>query len=462
MHSTVPPLGRWPSAPRVVAFGVLALAAGSLAGCAVSSAERPGNAAASLERYAVHRSPHPGGHELESGRRAPAEVASDDLWQRLSSSFAIGDNQHSEVDRELERWMRWPRTLSEASARAEPFLHYVVEEIERRGLPGELALVPFVETGFRLTARSHRDATGLWQIMPATGERFGLAQSWWYDGRQDFIASTHAAMDYLSFLYRRFKGDPLLTLAAYNAGEGRVDAARARNRSAGRGEDFWSLSLPTETESYVPRILALARIVGDPARYGVTLTPIPNRPLLATVATGGQIELAVAAELAELPAEDLRQLNPGHLRWATAPDGPHLLVVPEDKARVLQAGLASLPASQRVRWRAHRVSGGDTLYGLSRRYGVTPAVLRHANGLGSDRIRVGQTLRLPMAGTTALAESARAARPGRSRKLYVVRPGDNLWSIGRRFGVSHRQIARWNDLRPQAVIRPGKRLVIWA
>jgi len=378
-----------------------------------------------------------------------------DLWQRLRQGFEIKDVQHSSVERELARWMSWPATINEASVRAGPFFYHVVEETERRSLPAEFALVPFVETGFHLTARSHRNAVGLWQIMPATGQRFGLGRNWWYDGRQDFLASTNAALEYLSYLYQRFDGDPLLALAAYNAGEGRIDAARTQNRNKGRGQDFWSLSLPSETRSYVPRVLALAQIIDQPERYGVQLAPIANRPVLVSVETGGQIELAVAAELAELDADQLRMLNPGYLRWATAPEGPHLLIVPELSAQALQAGLEALPTSSRVRWDSHRVARGDTLWDLSRHYGVSTAVLRQTNGLRGDRIRVGQTLLVPRGPGEAVGTD-------KSKQIYVVRRGDSLWSIARRFGVSHRQIATWNGLRVNATIRPGKRLLIWA
>lgn len=421
-----------------------------LSGCATLGIPVPEDGAkadATAPRYSTHlltvtRNPHPSAAEVQG------------LWQRLRRGFEIRDVQHSAVERELARWMRWPITITQASERARPFLYHVVEETERRELPAEFALVPFVETGFQLTARSHRNAVGLWQIMPATGKRFGLGRNWWYDGRQDFLASTDAALEYLNYLYRRFDGDPLLALAAYNAGEGRVDAARTQNRNRGRDQDFWSLSLPSETRRYVPRVLALAQIIDQPERYQVQLAPIANRPVLVSVETGGQIELAVAAELADLDMNQLRRLNPGYLRWATAPEGPHVLVVPTAAAAALEAGLDSLPESSRIRWDSHRVARGDTLWGLSRRYGVSTAILRQTNGLRGDRIRLGQTLLVPHAPTEAAADD-------KSKQIYVVRRGDSLWSIARRFGVSYRQIASWNGLHVNATIRPGERLLIW-
>jgi membrane-bound lytic murein transglycosylase D len=435
----------------VSAIAVLAAVA-LLPGCASIPADQAENELRGKGGYALQRSPH----ALEGGRTSPQTPHTDDLWLRLRGSFRIVDVHHSAVDREIDRWSRWPRTISDASARATPFLYHVVDEINRRGLPGEFALVPFVETGFRLTARSPRGASGLWQFMPATGRRFGLQSSWWYDGRRDFLASTRAAVDYLAYLYRRFNEDALLTLAAYNAGEGRVDAARTRNRNVGSGVDYWSLALPAETRVYVPRVLALARVLEDPSRYGIALSPVANRPVLTTVDTGGQIEFAVVAELAQLPTEQLRELNPGHLRWATAPDGPHVLVLPEQKAKDLEVALSKLPASERVRWTNHRVVAGDTLWELSRSYGISTSLLKQSNGLLGDRIRLGQNLLVPL-------EPAGGASPAlavQSQFVYVVRPGDNLWKIARQFGVSHRAIARWNDRHPREILRPGEKLLI--
>lgn len=370
----------------------------------------------------------------------------------------------------LQQYRRHPDYLQRVVVRAKPYLHFILDEIDQRGLPTELALLPIVESAYMPFAYSQGRAAGLWQFTPSTGRLYGLRQDWWYDGRRDIYASTQAALDYLKGLQTRFQGDWLLALAAYNAGPGRIDRAMARNRRQGRPTDYWALDLPRETRRYVPKLLALKRIFADPEHYGLALEPLPNVRLIAVVDTRSQIDLALAAELAEMDIDEMYRFNPGFNRWATAPGGPHRLLVPVDKAKAFGQRLAQYPPEARVSWLRHKVEPGQTLSHIARRYHTTVALLRHTNKLSGTRIRAGQHLLVPKAakdlGRYALsAEGRRRAlqeTPRTGKKIYhVVAKGENLWAISRRHAVSLKSLATWNGLAPGDVLRPGDRLVVW-
>ncbi len=392
------------------------------------------------------------------------------LWDRIRAGLRLPVPDHPRVRRELAWLIRNPDYLERVSRRARPFLRHIVAEVEARDMPLEIALLPVVESAFQPFAYSHGRAAGIWQIIPGTARRLGVRMSWWYDGRRDIVESTRAALDYLERLHAHFGGDWLLALAAYNAGEGNVDRAIARNRRRGRPTDFWHLRLPRETRTYVPRLLAVAAVVREPARYGIALAPIPDEPHLAVVPTGGQIDLALAARLADMTLEDLYRYNPGLNRWATDPHGPHRLVLPRDRAAAFEARLAEIPPHARVRWTRHRVRRGETLGHIARRYRVTVADIRRVNRIRGHLIRAGQSLLIPVASqgraAYSLSADARRARlratPRGDRKVvHRVRRGDTLWDIARAYGVSVRRLARWNGLALRDPLRPGDTLVVW-
>lgn len=393
----------------------------------------------------------------------------EDLWARIRSGFKMAPVEHPRVEAELAFFAQRQSYIDRVAERAEPYLHYIVEEIERRGLPMELALLPIVESAFQPFAYSPGRAAGIWQFIPSTGLHFGLKQTWWYDGRRDVIASTNAALTYLERLHSQF-GDWELALAAYNAGQGTVRGAIARNSRAGRPTDYWNLPLPTETRHYVPRLLALRHLIEQPEIHGIALRPLPNKPYLTVVDTGSQIDLALAASLAELDIEEIYRLNPGFNRWATDPDGPHQLVLPIDRAERFMAALAELPPEKRVTWRRHEVRQGQTLSHIARDYNTTVAVIKQANGLRSHHIRVGSHLIVPVARKDAshytlsapqrLAAAQSRQREG-TRHVHSVSSGDTLWDLARNYGVTVNQISRWNNMAPNDLLRPGQQLVIW-
>lgn len=341
------------------------------------------------------------------GAAAPAELAPEpadaaevaefaDLFARMRAGFALPAVEDDSVRRELERYLEHPGSLERTLGRGRRYLHHIVEVLEERGLPQELALLPAVESAFDPFALSRRRASGLWQFIPATGRRYGLDEDWWTDDRRDVREATRAALDHLTELHDSLGGDWLLAVAAYNAGAGRVKRAIGRNERRGRATDFFSLELPMETRRYVPRLLALARVVAEPEAFGIALPEIPNEPYFAPVDVAHQVDLDRVADLAEIPRKELRALNPEYRRWATAPGGPRELLVPAPAKERFEQVLAELPASERLRMLRHRVEGGDTLYAIARRHGIPLDVLRRVNRIRGSRIRIGQDLLVPL------------------------------------------------------------------
>jgi membrane-bound lytic murein transglycosylase D len=374
--------------------------------------------------------------------------------------FALPHRANPRIDRQVRWYLSHPKYFAQISERARPYLYFIVTEMERRGIPGEIALLPAVESGFQPFAYSSGRASGIWQFIPSTGRSYGLKQDWWYDGRRDIVASTRAALDYLERLNDLFSGDWELALAAYNAGEGTVSRALRKNRERGRPQRFWALDLPGETEAYVPRLLALARLVADPDAYGIRLEPIPNRPYFATVDVGSQLDLSVAAELAELGIDELYRLNPGLNRGATDPRGPHKLHLPVATVEDFRSKLGTLARGERVRWRRYRIRRGDTLGAIAARHGTSVTDLQESNQLKGTRIHAGKYLLIPASGAPVNGRRANTGPSPASETQYTVRSGDSLWTIARTHRVSHHKLASWNGISTEQLLRPGQRLVI--
>jgi membrane-bound lytic murein transglycosylase D len=394
-----------------------------------------------------------------------------DLWARLRSGYALPEVSHKRIDQETDWYARHPNYLDRVAERARPYLYYIVEEAKRRGIPAEIALLPVVESAFKPFAYSHGRAAGIWQFIPGTGRMYGLKQNWWYDGRRDVYASTDAALRYLQRLHKNLNGDWLLALAAYNSGEGTVRKAIRRNKKKGKPTDFFSLRLPRETRGYVPRLLAIARIIKDPAAYDLELKSVPDTPYFSKVDIDAQIDLALAAEMAGIELDELYLLNPGYNRWATAPKGPHYLLLPVDKAEGFADKLAELPKDQRMRWAHHKVKSGETLSHIADKYRVSVALLKSSNKLRGSFLRKGQNLVIPIASKSArtyrLSEAQRkqrtlnAPKSGRHKITHVVVAGDTFWDISRKYKVGVRELAKWNAMAPRDTLRRGQKLVVW-
>ena len=396
--------------------------------------------------------------------------ASNDLLAKLRRGFSLDPVMNNRVEAELRWFVRNPKYLDRVFNRAQRYLPYIVDELERRDLPLELALLPIVESAFDPFAYSHGRAAGLWQMIPGTARRFGVRQNWWYDGRRDVIDSTGAALDYLEYLYDLQDGDWLNAIASYNSGEGNVLKAKRRNASRSKPTDFWNLSLSRETSAYVPRLMALVELVRDPDQFGVTLPDIVDEPQFAVADIEGQLDLALAAELAGIELDTLYAYNAGYNRWATDPGGPHRLVLPLEVADDFVSALADVPAGERVRWQRHKVRNGEAISQIADRYNVTVATIKSANRLSSNMIRAGSYLMIPVS-TKPLSAYSQSADQRRERKQntvrsgnrveHVVASGESFWTISRKYGVNMRQLAAWNGMAPRDTLSIGQKLVVW-
>ena len=395
---------------------------------------------------------------------------SNDLLSRLRDGFELATDLNARVQAELNWYVRHPDYLDRVFTRAQRYLPYITDEIEARGLPLDLALLPVVESAYDPFAYSHGRAAGLWQIIPGTARRFGIRQNWWYDGRRDVVDSTRGALDYLTYLHELMDGDWMLAIASYNSGEGNVLKAVKRNRARSRPTDFWNLSLSRETSAYVPRLIALVAIVSDPGAFGLTLPEMIHEPQFALADVGGQLDLALAAELAGLDLDTLYAYNAGYNRWATDPAGPHRLQLPIDVYESFNEALATVPENERVRWQRHKIKNGETLSEIAELYHTTLASIRSANGIRGNTIRAGQYLMIPVA-TKALSAYSQSADARREKKQntqrsgnrvdHIVASGESFWTISRRYGVGLRELAAWNGMAPRDTLSIGQKLVVW-
>ncbi|WP_171014076.1 LysM peptidoglycan-binding domain-containing protein [Chitinivorax sp. B] len=466
-----------------------------------------------------------------------------DLWDRIRQGFALSNLDLAQV-RDYEQWYAArPEYLYRMADRAQRYLYHIVNELERRSMPLDLALLPVVESSFNPKAYSSAHASGIWQFIPSTGKNYGLEQTWWYDGRRDVLAATDAALDYLQYLYGLF-GDWHLALAAYNWGEGAVARALSKNRAAGLPEDYLNIRMPAETQNYVPKLLAIRNLIADPARFGLKLRPIPNRPYFKAVNVPHHMDTKVAAKLANMPVEEFLHLNPAFNKPVIAYKPSRKLLLPAEKADVFTTNLASYDkpllswkpyATQRgerferiaakfgttvdklrevnnigqarmargemllvpsdngevdaitapalaetpmvpsvpsyakldrieTQPASHEVKRGETLFSIAKRYGMSPGELKALNQLNSNRVSAGKILVLEERRNTQgkfIKVGTRVGRdePAKSRGTqYVVKRGDTIFSIARKFNVTVADLQRWN--KPSKRLTPGDRLVI--
>ena len=393
------------------------------------------------------------------------------VWQHIRDGFKLESHSDQKlVQSELAWYARHKAYIHRVMKRSDPFLHYIVTEAEKRNIPTELVLLPIVESAFQPFAYSHGRAAGIWQFIPSTGRLYGLNQNWWYDGRRDIYASTQAALKFLTNLNKIFKGDWLLALAAYNSGPGTVLKAIKKNKRLNKPTDFWHLKLPKETRSYVPKLLALKELISNPEKYDITLRCIPHVPGFERIDVGSQIDLALAAELAEVDLNTLYSYNPAYNRWATPPEGPHHLLLPAEAAETLTANLETLDDKDRIRWQRHRIKSGETLSQIAVKYDTTIKHLRKVNRIRGNNIRAGKHLLIPVASRKrtdyALSAGQRLSSikntsKGKTRITHIVQKGDSFWGISRKYGVGMRKLAKWNGMAVRDPLRQGQKIVIW-
>ena len=408
--------------------------------------------------------------DVEFSLKDKKSLAKNDIWPRIQSQLTFDIPEEKRLIAQRNWYAKHPSYLKRVAKRAEPFLYYIVEELEKNDMPIELALLPVVESAFDPFAYSHGRASGMWQFVPATGERFGMKQNWWYDGRRDIVASTEGAIKYLKYLNKFFDGDWMLALAAYNSGEGRVRNAVRKNKRLGKPTDFWSLDLPKETRAYVPKLLALADIIKRPEDFNLTLYSIDNKSVLSLVDIKSQLDLAKAATLAGLSLAELQRLNPGFNRWATDPDGPHRLLLPTHTVEKFELGLSKLSKNDRLAWQRYKIKSGDNLGVIANKFNTRVDLIQQVNNIKGNQIRAGKHLLIPVAAKSldsyVFSQEQRIAkkqsRPGKGIKVtHTVKSGDNLWDIGRKYKVNSKSIAKWNGFAPRDTLKLGQKLVIW-
>ncbi len=348
-----------------------------------------------------------------------------DMWDRIRRGFAVPNLETELVDHWTRYYAARPESVLIMSQRAGKYLYHIVDELDRRGLPTELALLPFVESAYNPTALSRSQASGLWQFIPSTGKYYNLEQDWWRDMRRDPVASTSAALDYLTYLYE-FQGDWYLALASYNWGEGAVRRALERNEKQGLAPDYRVLPMPEETRNYVPKLQAIKNIIASPERYGITLPAITNTPYFTTIKKERDIDVAVAAQLAEMSVDEFRDLNPAHNRPIIKAEDDSAILLPADKADIFMANLKTY-RGQLSSWTTYSTKKGESYTEIARRFGMPLEQFRSINGIGKkqSKAREGATLlvtapKLAPAGPTttaapALAAQAPAGRPAGPR-----------------------------------------------
>ncbi|MEO0444417.1 MAG: LysM peptidoglycan-binding domain-containing protein, partial [Pseudomonadota bacterium] len=399
-----------------------------------------------------------------------------DLWERVRAGFNIAYSLDKRAEQRVkhyrDRLTNSSRLLEQVGDKARPYLYFIVTELEKHKLPLELALLPIIESRYDPFAYSPGRASGLWQFIPSTGKRFGLTQDWWQDERRDTITATGSAIQYLSYLNTLFDGDWLLAMAAYNAGQGTVRRAIRKNKKRGKPTDYWSLDLPKETRHYIPKLLAWKDIIASPESYNVKLRPIPDQAYFAIVDIGSQIDLARAAELAEVDIDTIYQLNPAFNRWATDPSPPHDLVVPLENASILEQNLTLFPLGQRMTWRRYIIQPNDSLIKIANQFDTSPQLVKAVNGLKSHRIIAGKGLLIPSASKESEYYSksvdqrlhkhqSRAPRKNAIQVKHSVARGETLWDIAKHYKVSTQSLARWNNMAPGDVLSVNKELIVW-
>lgn len=395
------------------------------------------------------------------------QTSESNLWNEIADGYGFPSINDAKVEKNL-RWLaNNQRYLDRITEQSKPYIYYVAGKLRENDMPMELALLPIVESAYNPFASSPSKAVGFWQFMPQTGRNFGLKQNGWYDGRRDLVASTDAAVRYLKRLNTMFNGDWLLSIAAYNAGEGTVSRAIEKNRKQGRGTDFWSLPLSQQTQSYVPQLVALSKVIADPKKYDLELTPIPNSPYFTMVNVSSPIDLAQAARMSAIDPKELRNLNAGYHRWTTDPTGPHYLLIPVADAAQFTLNLDKLPKAAPMQVAGdYKVKSGDTLGAIAKRFGTSIAAIQSANNLKSSQLRIGQSLSIPgqapMSSPYALQAEQEIAQRNQKNTgtYYTIQSGDSFWTIAKKHGTSVNNLLKWNDLPSNAKLKPGQKLLV--
>lgn len=453
---------------------------------------------------------------IEPTTTMPLADEPSDLWQRIRQGYQLDiEDLPPSVIHQRDWYINNPEYLTIVIDRARPFIHYISDQIEKSGLPMELVLLPIVESTYDPYAYSPSHAAGLWQFIPSTARQFGLERNRWFEGRRDVVASTNAAIAFLTYLHQRFDNNWLHALAAYNSGEGNVRKAIRANEKSGKPTNFWNLDLPRETRNYVPQLLALTSLVKNPEEFSFKLPSLDDKPFFTIVELEDQISLEKVIQLTAVEESVFNQLNAAYRRSLTPPNVMSRLLLPVSKAHALQDYIATTDPKFWMPYVEYSVVSGDTLSHLALKFNSKVSVIKRANQLSSNRLKIGQTLFIPredqlniypsksrytivqyrikpgdtlseIAETYAtsvqelrrqnnLANNliragdiidvrtmARASGKADLRKMsYKVRQGDSLYLIAKRFSLSVADITKWNSLNPKRYLQPGQLLTLF-
>ncbi|MEL0640248.1 LysM peptidoglycan-binding domain-containing protein [Pseudoalteromonas aliena] len=392
-------------------------------------------------------------------------LKTNDLWEHISNNLNFKTNQGHALKKRINWYLKQPNYLRTVSKRAAPYLYHIVKKIEQKQLPMDLVLLPFVESDFRPTIESSQKAVGVWQLVGATAHHFGIKSDKWYDGRQDVLASTDAALDYLSYLHKRFDGNWLHALAAYNSGEGRVKRAIEKNKKRNKSTDYWSLSLPKETADYVPKLLALSYLVKHPQK-GIKRPKLAYKPFTTQMNIGQQFDFSVIAKLSGIGSKQLHAINQGYLKNQSSPNGPHTLLLPIGQEALLKSQFfKSNFAGEYI------VKQNDTLYSIARRFSMSVKALKQLNNKNSNLIGVGEKLLIgqPKTLPSTLTVDYKISPYLEPQEVviptieidYEIKQGDTLWSISQLYDLPYSDLAKWNKLSASSILKPGTQLVLF-
>jgi len=398
-------------------------------------------------------------------KKKPSEVS--DLWQRIAMQLKFPSFNNKEIDQKIAWYLKHPFYMHTITKRSEPFIYHIVNQIEQRKLPLELALLPIVESDFEIKAQSAQGAKGIWQLMPVTAKHFNLQKNAWYDGRYDVLAATTAALDYLEYLYFKFSKNWLHAIAAYNSGEGRVKQAIVENKRLGKKTDFWSLNLPTETTNYIPKLLALSSILKQQDKYHFW-PELKNQATTINIDIGQQFDMLIAAKIAKIKMQTLYNLNPGYISNSSPKDGPHQLLVPISQAHYFDSHYQLIDG--KLVYGRYQVKAKDSLFKISKKFNTTVNKLKAINQLNGDLIKIGQILALPAYKNSELTIEYHISPYLQRKKIpdkvkvstsYIVKKGDTLWDISQLYGVSFKELATWNKMKQSEILKLGKTMIIW-
>lgn len=387
-------------------------------------------------------------------------IIEQDFWARLRKGFQLPELGSKRVAYYEKKYAKNPEHLAAIFTRAQWFLPYILDQIEQRQFPTELALLPAVESAFKPSALSRSGASGLWQFIPSTGKLFGLKQNWWYDARRDPILATQAALDFFEELSQRFDDNWFHAMAAYNAGGYTIERAIKKRQSKGLSSQFLDLSLRRETTDYVPKIMAYRNIIANPEKYNITLPKINPEQPFSKLKSNSQMDIRLFSNKSHIDLSTLRFLNSAYQRDITPPQGPYYIYVPSKDLNLAKKTLASLSSKDKVQWTQYRVKEGDVLGRIAHAHNVSVASIRQSNQLSAFLIHTGQVLRIPSVGKITHPSPTDLGRKGK-QVTYLVSQGDTLWSIAKRYGVKIIQLSQWNKIAQSATLSLGQKITIF-